>query len=80
MSLPRRLMAQTAGATEASASRPAMAALWTHESLVHRLSFKADHFLRTKKITSANTTTAPTIPPISGQFKGGFIAKLAVMR
>ncbi|MCK5593012.1 hypothetical protein KAI31_02830, partial [Candidatus Bathyarchaeota archaeon] len=34
---------------------------------VQRLFVKATHLLRTKKITSPTTTTAPIIPPISGQ-------------
>ena len=40
---------------------------------------KATHLLRTKKTTSATTTTAPMIPPISGQFIVDFSSKLAVM-
>jgi len=46
---------------------------------VQRLFVKATHLLRTKKITSPTTTTAPIIPAISGQLIDGFSSKLAVM-
>ena len=45
---------------------------------VQRLFVKATHLLRTKKITSPTTTTAPIIPKISGQLIDGFSSKLAV--
>ena len=77
--LPRRPIARTVSGTEARVNRPAVAALSTRESSVHRFAVEATHFLRTKKITSATTTTAPRIPAISDQFKDGFTAKLAVM-
>ena len=77
--LPRRLVAQIASATEASANKPTMAAFSTGESSVQHLFVKATHLLRTKKITSPTTTTAPIIPTISGQLIDGFSSKLAVM-